>query len=77
MNGKSKTAEEIAVDHFEDRLLEGYGTLMAANEIVSHCELLIESGDVFTDGEDRFTACGSRQFEAYIDNLTADDIAQR
>ncbi|MGD9179798.1 MAG: MBL fold metallo-hydrolase, partial [Desulfobacterales bacterium] len=76
LNGNPKAAEEIAADYFEDRLLEGYGILMATNEIVSHCELLIESGDVFTDGDDRFAASGSTQFEAHISNLTADEIAQ-
>jgi hypothetical protein len=76
LNGKPKSAEEIAAEYFENRLLEGYGILMATNEIVSHCELLIESGDVITDGEDRFAAVGSTQFEAHIDNLTADEIAQ-
>ena len=39
-----KTAEEIAAAHFDEKLLEGYGSIMAANEIVSHCELLIECG---------------------------------
>ena len=76
LDGKPKTAEEIAADYFEDRLLEGFGTLMATNEIVSHCELLIESGDVITPDGDRYTASGSSQFGAHIDNLTADEIAQ-
>ena len=75
LNGKPKSAEEIAAEHFEDRLLESYGLLMATNEIVSHCELLIECGDVTTDGGEHFTASGSSLFEAHIDNLTADEIA--
>ena len=45
LNNGPKTAEEIAAMHFEERLLEGFGNIMAANEIGSHCELLIESGD--------------------------------
>jgi hypothetical protein len=72
LNGKPKTAEEIAADHFEDRLLEGFGALMATHEIVSHCELLVESGDVVTVGSNRYTASGSIQFEAHIQNLTYD-----
>ncbi len=72
LNGKPKSAEEIAAEHFEDRLLEGYGILMATNEIVSHCELLIESGDVLIANGDRFAASGSTQFEAHIQNLTPD-----
>jgi glyoxylase-like metal-dependent hydrolase (beta-lactamase superfamily II) len=76
LNGEPKAAEEIAAEYFEDRLLEGFGILMATNEIVSHCELLIESGDVITDGGDRFTASGTMKFEAHINNSTADEIAQ-
>lgn len=67
-----KTAEEIAAVHFEKRLLEGFGSIMAANEIVSHCELLIESGDVTTVNGNAYTATGSMQFETYIKNLGTD-----
>jgi hypothetical protein len=45
---------------------------MATNEIVSHCELLVESGDVVTLDGDRFAAGGSTRFEAHIQNLTPD-----
>jgi glyoxylase-like metal-dependent hydrolase (beta-lactamase superfamily II) len=72
LNGPPKTSEEIAKDHFDDRLLEGFGTLMAANEIISHCELLIECGDVITADGDRYAASGSNTFETYIKGLTAD-----
>jgi len=72
LNAKPKTAEEIAENYFEDRLLEGFGTLMATNEIVSHCELLVDSGDVVTTGGNRYAANGSARFETYINNLTPD-----
>jgi glyoxylase-like metal-dependent hydrolase (beta-lactamase superfamily II) len=72
LNGKPRAAEEIAIEYFEDRLLEGYGILMATNEIVSHCELLVESGDVVIVDGNRFAAGGSAQFEAHIHNLTPD-----
>ena len=72
LNSGPKTAEKIAREHFEARLLEGFGSLMATNEIVSHCELLIESGDVITGTGGTFTATGSTQFENDIENLTAD-----
>ena len=72
LNGKPMAAGEIAAEYFDDHLLEGYGSLMAAHEIVSHCELLVESGDaVIVDGN-RYTAGGSTQFETYIQNLQAD-----
>jgi len=64
-----QTAEEIAATHFEERLLEGFGRMMAANEIVSHCELLIESGDVTRVNGNAYTATGSMQFETYIAEL--------
>ena len=72
LNGKPKTAEEIAAEYFEDRLLEGFGTLMATNEIVSHCELLVDSGDVVKADANRYAASGTMTFEAYINNLKAD-----
>jgi hypothetical protein len=62
----AKTAEEIAAAHFEKDLLEGYGSIMAANEIVSHCELLIESGDVVPVNGNAYVATGSMQFETDI-----------
>jgi hypothetical protein len=72
LNNGPKTAEEIAAVHFEERLLEGFGNIMAANEIVSHCELLIESGDVATVDGNAYAATGSMQFETFIKNLTSD-----
>ena len=39
---------------------------MAANEIVSHCELLIESGDVVAVAGNAYAATGSMQFETDI-----------
>ena len=64
-----KTADEIAREHFEESLLEGFGSMMAANEIVSHCELLIESGDVALTGENKYVATGSTGFERHIQEL--------
>jgi hypothetical protein len=72
LNGKPMTAKEIAADYFEDRLLEGFGSLMAANEIVSHCELLMESGDVICEEGQRYTASGSTRFESHIESIKAD-----
>ena len=72
LNTGSKTAAEIAAQHFEERLLEGFGSIMAVNEIVSHCELLIDSGDVSTVNGNLYAATGSMQFETFIKNLTWD-----
>ena len=72
LNNGAKTAEEIAAEHFEENLLEGFGSIMAENEIVSHCELLIESGDVNLQNGNAYAATGSTQFETYINDLRAE-----
>jgi glyoxylase-like metal-dependent hydrolase (beta-lactamase superfamily II) len=64
-----KTAEEIAERHFEERLLEGFGSLMAANEVISHCELLIASEDAIAVNENKYAATGKANFKAFIDAL--------
>jgi hypothetical protein len=70
--GSPATAEQIARKHFEARLLEGFGNLTAINEIASHCELLIKSGDVVTENGGTYIGTGSMQFENNIENLAAD-----
>jgi glyoxylase-like metal-dependent hydrolase (beta-lactamase superfamily II) len=64
-----KTAEEIAREHFEERLLKGFGKLMAENEVISHCELLIKSKDMVTSDGDKYLATGSTNFEEEIATL--------
>ena len=61
-----KAAEEIAQEHFEESLMEGFGSIMAANEIVSHCEFLIRCGDIVGMNEKKYAATGSTNFEKYI-----------
>ena len=61
-----KTAEELAREHFEERLLEGFGSIMAANEIVSHCELLIACKDIVCHNGDQYGETGSNNFENHI-----------
>ncbi len=67
-----QTAEDIAREHFEERLLEGFGSFMAANEIISHCELLINCGDVVSVNGDTYSTSGNDTFEAYIEALRPD-----
>ncbi len=67
-----KTAEEIATEHFDENLLEGFGALMAANEVVSHCELLIDSGDVVSDDGKKYSATGKINSKKYIEALEPD-----
>ena len=69
LNNGARTAEEIAGIHFEERLLEGFGSIMAANEIESHCELLIDIGDVALVNGNSYAATGSMQFETDIRGL--------
>jgi glyoxylase-like metal-dependent hydrolase (beta-lactamase superfamily II) len=61
-----KTAEEIAREHFEDSLLEGFGSIMAANEIVSHCEFLAACGDIVGLNQNKFGPTGTFKFEKHI-----------
>lgn len=61
-----QTAETLAKEHFEERLLEGFGSIMAANEIVSHCELLTACGDITSENHNRYAATGTANFEAHI-----------
>jgi glyoxylase-like metal-dependent hydrolase (beta-lactamase superfamily II) len=61
-----KTAEELAREHFEERLLEGFGSIMAANEIVSHCELLAACGDIVKVNNNQYENIGTGNFEKYI-----------
>jgi hypothetical protein len=64
-----KTAKEIAEAHFESSLLEGFGKLMAANEIISHCELMGNAGDILKTDNDRYIATGTSNFEDMIRSL--------
>jgi glyoxylase-like metal-dependent hydrolase (beta-lactamase superfamily II) len=69
LNQGPKSANEIAVEHFEERLLKGFGMLLAENEIISHCELLSASGDVGLTEDNRYMATGSANFESTIQTL--------
>jgi glyoxylase-like metal-dependent hydrolase (beta-lactamase superfamily II) len=66
---KPRTAEEIAEEHFEPRLLKGMGMRMAVNEVLSHCELLQVAGDVEPVAAGRITATGCNRFESLIDAI--------
>jgi glyoxylase-like metal-dependent hydrolase (beta-lactamase superfamily II) len=66
LNAGPKTAEQIAQEHFEASLLAGFGRLMAANEIISHCELMLEAEDLRTTDDGKYAATGASHFEALI-----------
>jgi ribonuclease BN (tRNA processing enzyme) len=72
LNRGPMTGSDIAKEHFDEKLLEGFGSLMAANEIASHCELLIKSGDVAAVENSRYSVARSTNFERYINNLNPD-----
>lgn len=61
-----KTADELARAHFEERLLEGFGSIMAANEVISHCELMVACGDLTVADDNIYEATGGHKFESYI-----------
>jgi len=64
-----KTAGEMALIHFEPRLLRGTGIFMAIEEVLSHCELLVECGDMVQGSGETFAATGTIQFESFIQSL--------
>jgi glyoxylase-like metal-dependent hydrolase (beta-lactamase superfamily II) len=72
LDSRPKTAEEVASEHFEAKLLEGFGSLMAANEVISHCEMLVECGDVAAYGGNQYERTGKSNFRDYIDSLKSD-----
>ncbi len=72
LSSRPKTAEEIAREHFDEKLLEGFGSLMAANEVISHCELLIDCGDVSGRDRNQYEITGKTNFEIYIEGLQSE-----
>jgi glyoxylase-like metal-dependent hydrolase (beta-lactamase superfamily II) len=61
-----RNAAEISRDYFDPDLLKGVGHLMAENEIDSHCELLLDSGDIVALKDGRYATSGSSRFENHI-----------
>ncbi|MGD9041148.1 MAG: MBL fold metallo-hydrolase [Desulfobacteraceae bacterium] len=72
LNQGPKSPSEIAGEHFEERLLKGFGMLLAENEIISHCELLSASGDVTLTGDNKYIATGITNFESTVQSLDPD-----
>jgi len=50
-------------------VLEGPGKYMAMNEILSHCELLVDQGDLVETGRRQYDAGGTRRFETLMSSL--------
>jgi len=42
---------------------------MAMNEILSHCELLVDLGDLVETGRHQYEGSGTRRFEMVISTL--------
>lgn len=65
VKGQPKTPEEIAHEHFEPQLLEGFGFKLAINELLTHCELMELSGDIaWVEG--KIISTGKGEFESLI-----------
>ena len=64
-----KTPEEIAREHFEPDLLKGFGISLAINEVLSHCELLKHSHDIYFLADNRIASTGTANFESVINTL--------
>lgn len=61
-----KTAEAVAGEHFDPKLLKGPGIKMAVGEILSHAELLQHSRDILWNGDHTLEGLGSSHFETLI-----------
>ncbi|MFH0788275.1 MAG: hypothetical protein V2B13_11765, partial [Pseudomonadota bacterium] len=61
-----RTAEEIAREHFDPKLLKGFGSNMAVNEILSHAEFLQHSRDIRWNEDQTLEGLGSGHFESLI-----------
>jgi glyoxylase-like metal-dependent hydrolase (beta-lactamase superfamily II) len=72
LRGGPLGVDQIARAYFEEKLLKGFGRLMAANEIGSHLELLASAGDVLAPapGAAAFQATGTARFEQAIARLS-------
>jgi hypothetical protein len=60
---EGKSVYIVARMSFAEDLLKGYGNIMAENEIISHCELLVKSGDLSTVEDDQFMPKGNNHSE--------------
>jgi glyoxylase-like metal-dependent hydrolase (beta-lactamase superfamily II) len=65
------TVDQIVERHFKPSLLKGFGKIMAANEIVSHCELLTGCGDLIQKGRESYEATGTHNFEEVLFSSSA------
>jgi len=63
---ETKDADEIARVHFREILLKGPGKQMAANEIISHSELMVACGDLQEVKRHCYVATGSENFKKSI-----------
>jgi glyoxylase-like metal-dependent hydrolase (beta-lactamase superfamily II) len=66
VSGGHGRVEQIVQRHFAPALLKGPGKQMAANEILSHCELLMGCGDLTAVGHHGYEANGTHRFESLI-----------
>jgi glyoxylase-like metal-dependent hydrolase (beta-lactamase superfamily II) len=60
------TVEQIVARHFKPAYLRGPGKRMATNEILSHCELMTNCGDLIETEAHRYEATGTGWFETVI-----------
>ena len=65
----TKNTHDIARLHFNESLLKGPGKLMAANEIISHCELMVASGDLQEVKKHHYVSTGGENFEKSIRSI--------
>ena len=65
------TPEKLAAEMFPPRKLTGGGFFSAVSEVVSHLELLADSGDVFVYQDGRLARNGTNSYRTDIEAMTS------
>ncbi len=69
LRDKPGSPEEIAISYYDESVLKGLGIHMAVNEIESHLELLLKSGDITQNPAGFYEYVSNSQFEPFIEKL--------
>ncbi len=71
LDGGADTPEKLTADLFPPRKLTGGGFFAAVSEVVSHLELLADTGDVRVSQDGRIARTGANAYHARIESMTS------